>query len=99
MFVTGMMETVRIRRSGYPVRRTFEDFLFRYNVLGRGLSPSLDDRQRCEAILSQHVTDPNSRDWQPGKTKVHGYGSTDERESSLPFSSKNSFTVRDTGIL
>ena len=65
-----MMETVRIRRSGYPVRRSFEDFLFRYNVLGRHLSPSMADKQRCEAILAQHVTDTQSRDWQPGKTKV-----------------------------
>ena len=34
---TGMMETVRIRRSGYPVRRTFDDFVFRYGVLARVL--------------------------------------------------------------
>ena len=27
---SGMLETVRIRRAGYPVRRTYEDFLFRY---------------------------------------------------------------------
>jgi myosin X len=26
---SGMLETVRIRRSGYPVRRPYEDFLFR----------------------------------------------------------------------
>ena len=27
--VIGMLETVRIRRAGYPVRRPFDDFLFR----------------------------------------------------------------------
>ena len=27
---SGMLETVRIRRAGFPVRRTYEDFLFRY---------------------------------------------------------------------
>ncbi len=27
---SGMMETVRIRRAGFPVRRTFDDFMFRY---------------------------------------------------------------------
>ena len=26
---SGMLETVRIRRAGYPVRRLFSDFLFR----------------------------------------------------------------------
>lgn len=30
---SGMLETVRIRRAGYPVRRTYEDFLFRYIVI------------------------------------------------------------------
>ena len=30
---SGMLETVRIRRAGYPVRRTYEDFLFRYKVI------------------------------------------------------------------
>ena len=32
---SGMMETVRIRRAGYPVRRTFDDFLFRFGTLCR----------------------------------------------------------------
>ena len=27
---SGMLETVKIRRAGFPVRRTYEDFLFRY---------------------------------------------------------------------
>ena len=27
---SGMMETVRIRRAGYPVRRVFDDFIFRF---------------------------------------------------------------------
>ena len=26
---SGMMETVRIRRAGYPVRRLYDDFVFR----------------------------------------------------------------------
>ena len=31
---SGMLETVRIRRAGFPVRRTYEDFLFRYFLFG-----------------------------------------------------------------
>ena len=64
-----MMETVRIRRSGYPVRRVFDDFLFRYNVLGRQLSPSLGPKEKCTAILQQYNVG-STKDWQTGKTKV-----------------------------
>ena len=59
-----MMETVRIRRSGYPVRREFKDFLFGYGVLGR----ELNDRETYVAILMKY--DTTNKDWQLGKTKA-----------------------------
>ena len=65
---TGMMETVRIRRSGYPVRREFKDFLFRYGVLGREVGRKLNDKETCVAILMQY--DATNKDWQLGKTKA-----------------------------
>ena len=66
---SGMMETVRIRRLGYPVRRTFDDFLFRYNVLGRNLHlEGKEVPQSCAAIMQKH--DSSRKDWQTGKTKV-----------------------------
>ena len=70
------METVRIRRSGYPVRRAFQDFVFHYGVLGRELGGGMDNKEKSVAILGLH--DSQNKDWQLGKTKVRWEG---ERES------------------
>ncbi|XP_016385335.1 unconventional myosin-X-like isoform X1 [Sinocyclocheilus rhinocerous] len=65
---SGMLETVKIRRSGFPVRRTFKDFCARYYVLMRGLVLSDDPKGRCLLLLQLY--DNSSAEWQLGKTKV-----------------------------
>ncbi|XP_041847908.1 unconventional myosin-X [Melanotaenia boesemani] len=65
---SGMLETVKIRRTGFPVRRPFQDFCFRYKVLMRGVLVPDDPRGRCIQLL--HLYDSSSTDWQLGKTKV-----------------------------
>lgn len=65
---SGMLETVRIRRAGFPVRRDFGDFLFRYRVLAVGLSKSGTDGAQCGAILTKY--DADKKDWQLGNTKA-----------------------------
>ena len=30
---SGMMETIRIRRAGYPIRHTFSEFIERYQYI------------------------------------------------------------------
>ncbi|XP_049332772.1 unconventional myosin-X [Astyanax mexicanus] len=65
---SGMLETVRIRRAGFPVRRTFQDFCSRYYVLMRGVIMCEDQKEACLRLL--RVYDSSSAEWQLGKTKV-----------------------------
>ncbi|EEC15052.1 myosin-IX, putative [Ixodes scapularis] len=63
---TGMLETVRIRQSGYSVRLPFEEFIQRYRVLlPRGLISSRSD---IRDFLHRVNLDRNN--YQMGKTKV-----------------------------
>ncbi|XP_068001386.1 unconventional myosin-VIIb isoform X2 [Melanerpes formicivorus] len=68
---SGMMETIQIRKAGYPIRYSFEDFFERYRVLlPWSLRKQLknDVRQSCihisEAVLGKDGS------WQAGKTKI-----------------------------
>ncbi|XP_033991940.1 unconventional myosin-X [Trematomus bernacchii] len=65
---SGMLETVKIRRTGFPIRRPFEDFCSRYKVLMRGVAVQEDPRGGCVQLLQ--IYDSSSAEWQLGKTKV-----------------------------
>jgi hypothetical protein len=64
---TGMLDTTRIRREGYPSRPTFADFLERYKILGHPMSKEvLPTGPNCEEILSHAQV----KEAKIGKTKV-----------------------------
>uniref|UniRef100_A0A8C2TWW9 Myosin VIIB n=1 Tax=Coturnix japonica TaxID=93934 RepID=A0A8C2TWW9_COTJA len=64
---SGMMETIRIRKAGYPVRYTFEEFFDRYRVL---LPQSVkNDARQCCIRISEAVLGKDES-WQAGKTKI-----------------------------
>ncbi|KAG8133190.1 hypothetical protein E2320_011001 [Naja naja] len=65
---SGMLETVRIRRAGFPVRRPFQDFHKRYKVLMRNLTLPEDLKGKCTALL--YLYDSTKTEWQLGKSKV-----------------------------
>lgn len=65
---SGMLETVRIRKAGYAVRRPFQDFYKRYNVLMRNVALPEDLKGKCSALLQLY--DASRSEWQLGKTKV-----------------------------
>ncbi|XP_071399121.1 unconventional myosin-VIIb-like [Centroberyx affinis] len=71
MRYSGMMDTVRIRKLGYPIRHTFQEFLQRYRVLLK--TTTCDPRTEpavacCEAICKAVITGKN--DWKIGRTKI-----------------------------
>ncbi|XP_015726489.1 unconventional myosin-VIIb isoform X2 [Coturnix japonica] len=68
---SGMMETIRIRKAGYPVRYTFEEFFDRYRVLlpQSALAPVKNDARQCCIRISEAVLGKDES-WQAGKTKI-----------------------------
>ncbi|KAM7012802.1 unconventional myosin-VIIb [Tautogolabrus adspersus] len=68
---SGMMETIRIRKAGYPVRYTFQEFLDRYRVLLKTslCDPRTESKEKCcESICDTMLA--GEGDWKTGKTKI-----------------------------
>ncbi|KAG9341588.1 hypothetical protein JZ751_019103 [Albula glossodonta] len=68
---SGMMETIRIRKAGYPIRYTFAEFLERYRVLLRTsvCDPKKEPADKCCDFICQEVIKEEA-DWKMGKTKI-----------------------------
>ncbi|KAI9536935.1 Unconventional myosin-VIIa [Dissostichus eleginoides] len=80
---SGMMETIRIRRAGYPIRYTFVEFVDRYRVLMPGVKPAYkqeDLRGTCQRIAEAVLG--RDDDWQMGKTKIFLKEAEQEVESA-----------------
>uniref|UniRef100_A0A3B5BAA6 Unconventional myosin-VIIa-like n=1 Tax=Stegastes partitus TaxID=144197 RepID=A0A3B5BAA6_9TELE len=65
---SGMMETIRIRKAGYPVRYTFDEFLSRYRALLK--SSVCDPSIKCCESICERVLSGKEDDWKTGKTKI-----------------------------
>lgn len=70
---SGMMETAKIRRAGFPVRHTYKEFVDRYRHLLPGTGPShkvdcmIMTKKICQAIIPSATS---SQVYQFGHTKV-----------------------------
>lgn len=63
---TGMLETVRIRQSGYPVRVLYTEFVQQYRILLKRGAKS--DKSDIQAFLSRLQLNPDN--YQMGMTKI-----------------------------
>ncbi|XP_054452712.1 unconventional myosin-VIIa-like [Anoplopoma fimbria] len=68
---SGMMDTIRIRKLGYPIRHTFVDFLNRYRVLLKttDCNPRTEAALACCEAICQAVFE-GSDEWKIGRTKI-----------------------------
>ncbi|EDO35658.1 predicted protein [Nematostella vectensis] len=68
---SGMMETIRIRKAGYPIRHTFAEFIDRYYMLSPDpVQKNLDVSGLKKATNNIAVKYLSNSDWQLGKTKI-----------------------------
>ena len=68
----GVLEAVRVARSGFPVRMPHAEFLRHYRPLGAAFASKLDDRAACEALIAVAAANAGfaADQAQLGKTKV-----------------------------
>ena len=77
---SGMMETIRIRRAGYPIRHAFGEFIKRYRLLDPAIPPpGGEDQKNCEALAISILGAPVDGDWQMGATKIFFKDSHDQK--------------------
>ena len=58
----GMLESIRIRKSGYAVRRTIPEFIGRYRVLAPGKALGSIPLTTCKNIFAELLKKPNLRE-------------------------------------
>ncbi|CAG9820976.1 unnamed protein product [Phaedon cochleariae] len=63
----GMLDIIRIRKEGFPIHMSFEDFVMRYHCLSKNRLPP-DMIKACQNLIESHNI-PKT-EWQLGKTKV-----------------------------
>ena len=64
------MEAIRISCAGYPTRRTFDEFTYRYSVLMPDLMGQATPEKKMSEQLLQRYTSHGIHGFQLGKTKV-----------------------------
>ncbi|XP_032218012.1 unconventional myosin-VIIa isoform X2 [Nematostella vectensis] len=64
---SGMLETVRIRKSGYAMRHTFEEFVTRYHMLVRDSLRDMSSRDASHLIATSLLGQEN---WKLGTKRI-----------------------------
>nr|XP_018666876.1 unconventional myosin-X isoform X2 [Ciona intestinalis] len=65
---SGMLETVRVRKAGFPVRRLYKDFWDRYSVVCPNAGDLPETQDRAKSVLNEVEVEGTL--WRLGETKV-----------------------------
>jgi len=65
---SGMLETIRVRKAGFPVRRAYKDFWDRYWMISTKGKVVENPENHCQEILN--YVEPEKNLWRMGKTKA-----------------------------
>lgn len=86
-----MMETIRIRKAGYPIRHTFAEFIKRYRLLNPSVPPAGtgDDKANAIKLATLILGSPDTIGWQVGRTKIF---IKDDHDQTLEQSREDVFT-------
>ncbi|KAF7267243.1 hypothetical protein GWI33_019512 [Rhynchophorus ferrugineus] len=63
----GMLDIIRIRKEGFPIHMSYEDFILRYHCLSKSRLPPDVEEASLKLIESYNLP---KTEWQLGKTKV-----------------------------
>jgi hypothetical protein len=86
----GMMDTVKIRKMGFPIRLAYQEFVGRYGILTKRTPSKKVERTEVETIFKALNLLPIA-DYQIGLTKIFlKFESVSSKKTLIIFSTKNS---------
>ena len=95
----GMLEAIRIRKSGFPVRRTYDAFTKQYkNLMAQHGATKGSGKEKCkdfvDTIYEKGIFDKTLKEIQLGRTKIFMKETTKSVQDQLQEKSIEEFAIR-----
>ena len=100
MRCAGMLEAIRIRKTGYGVRRSFDDFFSRFQILAPEVvlpKGAKAGKEHCKSLLKtifRKLQRPEDKSFQLGTTRVFMKDNLEKDIEQLLANWRKQFTVK-----